>query len=136
MIENTKITNYLNDNTQYGIESNISKLIESLENDTNILQTWFKMNEMKLNNDKCHLLIIFNSENNIIKVGEDEIIGSKSVKLLDIPTDNKLNFNDHVTKICMKENRKLHALKIIIIIIIRLTCQFHLKWVARLLCLF
>ena len=26
--------------------------------------------------------------------------------------------------------------EIIIIIIIRLTCQFHLKWVARLLCLF
>ena len=54
-IENTKITNYADENTPYAIESNINNLIVSLENDTNILLTWFKMNEMKSNNDKCHL---------------------------------------------------------------------------------
>ena len=32
-------------------------------------------------------------------------------------------------------NEMLHEIEVIIIII-RLTCQFHLKWVARLLCLF
>ena len=68
------------------------------------------MNEMKSNNDKCHLLII-NNDSNIIKIGEEEIIGSKSVKPLVIQIDNKLNFNEHVTKICIKENQKLHALK-------------------------
>ena len=39
------------------------------------------MNELKSNNDKCHLLII-NNDNSSIKIGEEEIIGSKSVKLL------------------------------------------------------
>ena len=103
-IENTKITNYADDNTPYAIESNINNLIESLGNDTNILLTWFKMNEMKSNNDKCHLLII-NNDSSIIKIGEDEIIGSKSVKRLGITIDNKLNFNEHVTKICIKANQ-------------------------------
>ena len=64
---------------------------------------------MLSNNDKCHLLII-NNENNIIKIGNDEISGSKSVKLLGITIDNKLNFNEHVSNICKKANQKLHAL--------------------------
>ena len=65
---------------------------------------------MKSNKDKCHLLII-NNENNIIKIGEEEITGSKSVKLLGITIDNKLNFNDHVSNIYIKANQKFHALK-------------------------
>ena len=108
--ENTKITNYADDNTPYAIESTIDKLIETLEHDTNILLDWFTLNEMKSNNDKCHLIII-NSENNTIKIGNEEITGSKAVKLLGITIDNKLNFNEHVTKICKKANQKLHALK-------------------------
>ena len=47
----------------------------------------------------------------MIAIGDEEITGSKSVKLLGITNENKLNFNDHVTKICMKANQKLHALR-------------------------
>ena len=64
---------------------------------------------MKSNNDKCHLLVL-NHEDNLIKIGDDEIIGSTSIKLIGITIDNKLNFNEHVTKICKKANQKLHAL--------------------------
>ena len=52
-VENTKITNYADDNTPYAIESSIEKLIESLEHDTTLLLNWFQANEMKPNNDKC-----------------------------------------------------------------------------------
>ena len=64
---------------------------------------------MKSNNDKCHLLVL-NHEDNLIKIGNEEIIGSASIELLGITIDNKLNFNEHVTKICKKANQKLHAL--------------------------
>ena len=108
-VENTKITNYADDNTPYAIESSIEKLIESLEHDTTLLLYWFQANEMKPNNDKCHLIII-NHENNVSTIGDEVITGSKSVKLLGVTIDNKLNFNKHVTKICNKANQKLHAL--------------------------
>ena len=108
-IENANITNYADDNTPYAIEASIEKLVETLEHDTNILLNWFQMNEMKSNKDKCHLLIV-NSLGNTIKLGNEEITGSKSVKLLGITIDNKLNFNEHVTNICKKANQKLHAL--------------------------
>ena len=42
---------------------------------------------------------------------EKELIkASKSVKLLGITIDNKLNFNEHVTKVCDKVSQKLHIL--------------------------
>ena len=109
-IENTKITIYADDNTPYAIESNINNLIESLENDTNILLAWFKMNEMKSNNDKCHLLIINNDSSIINRFTANDFIFT-NFKLLGITIDHKLNFNEHVTKICIKANQKLHALK-------------------------
>ena len=104
-VENTKITNYADDNTPYAIESSIEKLIKSLEHDTTLLLNWFQANEMKPNNDKCHLIII-NHENNVISIGNEEITGSKSVKLLGVTIDNKLNFNKHITNICNTANQK------------------------------
>ena len=64
---------------------------------------------MKSNNDKCHLIII-NHENNVTSIGDEEITVSKSVELKGVTIDNKLNFSEHVTKICNKANQKLHAL--------------------------
>ena len=42
---------------------------------------------------------------------EDEIIEcSSSVKLLWVNIDNKLNFDEHVSKLCKKASQKIHAL--------------------------
>ena len=108
-VENTNITNYADDNTPYAIESNLDTLLHTLQHDTSILLTWFHDNEMKSNNDKCHLIIVNGNENKI-KIGNQEIAESKSVKLLGVTIDNKLDFNEHVTSILKKANQKLHAL--------------------------
>ena len=83
--------------------------MQTLENNTNILLNWFKLNEMKSNNDKCHLFIV-NSQDNIITVGNEKITGSSSVKLLGITIDNKLNFIEHIENIFKKANQNIHAL--------------------------
>ena len=94
--------------TPYAIESDIEKLIETLEHDTNILLTWFEQNQMKSNNDKFHLIII-NNEENIIKLKGEEIRGEKAVKLLGVTIDNKLNFNEHVTNIYKRPTKSSMA---------------------------
>ena len=109
MVIDTSITNYADDNTPHAIEESIDKLIATLEKETNILLNWFQINEMKANSDKCHLLII-NSQNNAIKIGNENIAGSSSVKLFGITIDNKLNFNEHITKIYKRANQRLHSL--------------------------
>ena len=109
-IHNSKITNYADDNTPYAIESSIAELLKTLEGETSILLQWFHLNEMKSNNDKCHLLIL-KREGDTIKIGNDVITGSSSVKLLGINIDNNLTFNEHVNKLYKKANQKFHALK-------------------------
>ena len=109
-IDKTKLTNYADDNTPYAIELSIETLINSLEHDTSILIKWFRDNYLKLNADKCHLLITKHSNDVSVNVEDEIIIGSQSVKLLGVTIDNKLDFNEHVSKICKKVSTKLHAL--------------------------
>ena len=85
-------------------------LLNSLGKDTKILIKWFRDNHFQPNADKCHLLISHHSEERLINV-EDEIIEcSSSVKLLGVTIDNKLNFDEHVSKLCKKASQKIHAL--------------------------
>ena len=49
----------------------------TLERETNILLEWFKVNEMKSNTDKCHLIVGNNQDNNIKIV--NDIIPVKAV---------------------------------------------------------
>ena len=90
-VKDSKITNYADDNTTYAAQDSVEKLLGTLERETNILLGWFKVNELKSNTDKCHLIIVNNQDNNI-KIGNDIIISKTSVKLLGVTIDNKLNF--------------------------------------------
>ena len=64
---------------------------------------------MKPNEDKCHLLVI-NQENVSVTLGNEYISCSSTVELLGIKIDDKLNFNEHVSKLCQKGIQTLHAL--------------------------
>ena len=66
---------------------------------------------MKLNTDKCHLLISGNKSEQIrIKLNRNIVRAGCDVKLLEITLDNNLKFDKHVSNICSKANRKLSAL--------------------------
>ena len=71
------------------------------------------MNYMKLNTDKCHLLISGNKnkkEQMWAKLDRDILWDRNDAKLLGITLDNNLKFDKHVSNICAKANRKLSAL--------------------------
>ena len=57
IIEDTDIASYADDNTPYVIADNIDGVIKSLEEASEILFKWFNDNLMKINADKCHLLV-------------------------------------------------------------------------------
>ena len=66
---------------------------------------------MKLNADKCHLLISgYKIQWKWAMVGNERIWESKSEKRLGIIIDKNQNFNDHILKICLKAGRKVTAL--------------------------
>ena len=72
---------------------------------------WFDANYMKLNQDKCHLILAGNTPEFLwVKVGEEKIWESKAEKLLGLIIDKKLNFNEHLSKLCKKVSGKVSAL--------------------------
>ena len=64
---------------------------------------------MKLNKDKCHLLVS-GHENVWVKIGDEKIGESEKQKLLGIEIGRNLNFDDHVISLCKKMGRKLAVL--------------------------
>ena len=81
-------------------------LLGSLETDPCNLINWFCDNYFQINADKCHLLISKHSKEIFINIEQE----SSSVKLLGVTIDNKLNFDEHITKLCKKASQEIHAL--------------------------
>ena len=108
-IENSKIANYADDNTAYSISYTLQGLLTNLEGETSILLKWLQDNEMKPNEDKCHLFVV-NTEDVTVTLGDEILSGCSTIDLLGITIDNRLNFSEYVTKLCKKGNQKLHAL--------------------------
>ena len=90
IIEDTDIASYADDNTPYVLADNVDGVIKPLEEASEISSKWFNDNLMKINVDKCHLLV---STNNTAKI-----------------FDHKLSFDDHISELCKKVSRKIHAL--------------------------
>ena len=108
-LKDTKIANYADDSTLYATNVTTESLLKKLECETSTILDWFRLNEMKPNHDKCHL-IVCNHDNLSVKLGEEEIKSINSVKLLGITIDKDLNFSSHVSELIKKGNQKLHAL--------------------------
>ena len=97
----TLIANFADDNTPHCVEKDIMTLLKNLEADTYTILNWFRFNEMKPNQGKCHLFIAdinhthYDSKSFIYLDGaflESEEI----VKLLGLQVDNDLDFEEYV----------------------------------------
>ena len=101
-MQNVDFASYADDNTIYDAGDNIDEVIFSLQESSKKLFKWFADNQMKANEDKCHLIVSTN------EVTEIQIWDSE--KLLGVNIDSKLNFDCHVNHLCNKANKKLRAL--------------------------
>ena len=89
------------------VRDNVADVIKGLEKIGENLVNWFLNNEIKLNNDKCHLLLN-SQEPKPLKIGDLHINNSLSEKLLGITSDCKLKlkFNKHIEDIGQKASQK------------------------------
>ena len=108
-LKDSKLANYADDNTIYGVGNEINHLLQLLERETSVVLRWFEMNEMKPNADKCHLIVCNQKDCSVI-LEDNTIEAEESVELLGITLDNDLKFSSHISKICKRANQKLHAL--------------------------
>ena len=109
LINDIDISSYADDNTSYAVGKNPEETIKVLENTSFDLLTWFKINGMKANDDKFHLLV--NAKQKMrAKIRPYDIQSREQQKLLRVLIDNKLPFDKHINNLCTKASHRLNAL--------------------------
>ena len=111
MLNECDVCNYTDDTTPFVCDESLENVVAKLEHDSEVAISWFESNYMKLNTDKCHLLMAGNKyEQMWVQLGEKKIWEHKTVKLLGVIIDSQLKFDSHVLNICGKAGRKLSVL--------------------------
>ena len=87
-----KICSYANDITVFASYSNLGIVIRQLEDNSAVIEKWVSDYLLKLNNEKCLLMIFVNKcTGTKIKIGNSEIKESDYENLLGITFDNTRN---------------------------------------------
>ena len=106
--------NYADDNCISVSHKDISVLSTQLENETQVMAKWFADNSMKANADKFQGIVLPGSRNNAnvqVSLGGVDIAFVKKKDVLGVCIDGKLNFNEHVHRICSKASAQISALQ-------------------------
>ena len=92
----------------------VSKLIHTLELESNTAIGWFTKNEMIINPDEFQAIILDKKKSNPtnipLTIDNQTIKSVPSVELLRVHLDDKLNFNLHISNICRSAANQLNAL--------------------------
>ena len=110
-LKDVEVCNFADDTTPFVCDLELNTALNKIEENSAIALTWFEINCMKLNNNKCQLLVSgHHYEDMFVNIGKDKIWESKSVKVLGITIDKELKFDKHIDKVCLKANKKLNVL--------------------------
>ena len=113
-VKDCDLYNYADDNTLSKSGTSLANVINSLEEDSESLISWFSSNKMQANPEKFQAIAIGNKthkENITFNLDGNNIKCDDEVKLLGVTLDFKLDFNTHISNICKKAARQLNVLK-------------------------
>ena len=97
-LHEAQFTGYADENRPFVVRDNISDVISALEEIGEKLLILFSDNQMKLNTNKCDLLLN-TQDQNFLKIGNFNIKNSFSEKLVGITFECKLKFWNHIEDI-------------------------------------
>ena len=107
--EDDNFNSYADDTTLYYCAKDMSSVITELRRIAHKIFKWLENDHMKANPGKKHVLLSSNTQL-VAPFDILEITSSLSQKLLGIIFDAELKFEEHISKICNKVNKKLNAL--------------------------
>lgn len=114
-IDKCDLYNYADDNMLSSIDSNVQSIKYSLSSETNVLMEWFKNNSLGANPSKFQSILLSGKSKNedvlLIDVDNSVIESAESITVLGIDIDRKLNFNHHISRVCIKASKQLNVLK-------------------------
>ena len=106
VLKNSDIHNFADDNTISVASKNRDTMLETLKNESESVVNWFRNKNMIVNPDKFQLMLLQKSAKKVIQeklqINNNEIESENSVTPLGITIDNRLSFDDHISKLCSK----------------------------------
>ena len=117
LIDGTEICNYADDTTLYTCDKRIENVLENLKINASSITTWFSENQMKMNENKCCLLMLGgNKEPVTLDLGSVKIDQSNEEKLLGMIIRIKILTSKHTITLqksesktwCIISNSSLH----------------------------
>ena len=108
------VHNFADDNRLSAFAENVSKLINILQSESEVITDWFKKNQMIVNPDEFQVIITHKKKgdhtNENVVIDNKQIKNIPSVELLGIQLDDKLSFSPHISNICTSAANQLNAL--------------------------
>lgn len=115
-LKKASLHNYADDNTLSAFSTDVNSLINILSEESEVAIKWLESNHMIVNPNKFQAIIVSKNKNQLntddikIKLADKEIVTQSSVKLLGVTIDERLNFNEHISKLCRTAASQLNAL--------------------------
>ena len=106
------LVNYADDNHLCNDNDSVCVLQQHLETDSAKVVGWFDKNQTTTNADKFQSILL--SRRNVddfdIDICGHTISRDKSLKMLGVTLDDRLNFNEYIRNICQTASRHVNAL--------------------------
>jgi len=114
-LANSRAIIFADDTTIYGHNHDIMTLYNTMILDLNYISDWFQANKLSLNTSKTHYMLFSNSKINIqnrpqIKIGNELVTYTSSVKFLGFTIDDKLKWDKHIETISKKISKSFYAI--------------------------
>ena len=105
------VYNYADDNSLACTGNDYTEIQQKLVYNVNKIMTWFQQNNMKVNPDKFDFIVFGKHDGleNII-IGDYSIKPKDNVKILGLHLDNKLKFDEHITKLCQNAGKQVQVI--------------------------
>ena len=109
------LTNFADDNFILEFNSNINDLIPNMERKLEMITKWLKDSGLKVNENKTEVCLFHRNDTQIITLSlQGQLIKSKkTMNVLGITFDSKLNWGIQTANAITKANRSLYAIKMI-----------------------
>ena len=108
------VHNFESDNSLSNIVKTIDSLKQTMESECKVAIKWFHESKVIVNPDKFQVIVLdrCRASNSEVKfaIGLEHIQVVPSFDILGITIDDKLNFNLHIDKICLKSANQLNVL--------------------------
>ena len=109
------IYTYADDNCISYSSDTIDDIRKFLTKDIIVFMNWFKQNSLKANPVKFQTMLILSHgcdvDGLMINVQNTTISCTGIMKVLGVKIDNKLNFAEHISDVCIKAGRQLNILE-------------------------